>query len=67
MTRFEIKMRPAQRRDLDALAEELDLTASDLARVGIAWIIKNRDVLLGGPDMAAHKVRKPAVPSTRAG
>ena len=51
-------MRPAQRRDLDALAEELDLTASDLARLGVAWVLKHRDVLLGGPGEAARQAEQ---------
>lgn len=52
--RFEIKMRPAQRRELEALAGELDMSAADLARLGITWVLRHRNTLLGG-EVAARK------------
>jgi hypothetical protein len=64
--RFEIKMPPEQRRELDALAQELGMSAADVARVGVHWVLRHRKILLGGPAVAARTMRKAAATSKRA-
>jgi hypothetical protein len=44
--RLEIRMPAARRRELDELADEAGLSAADLARLGIRWLLEHRDVLL---------------------
>jgi hypothetical protein len=49
--RFEIRLSETRRRELDALAEEVGLSAADVARLGIGWVLRNPDALRG----AAHR------------
>jgi hypothetical protein len=45
-TRFEFQLPADRRRELDQLSEETGLSAADLARLGIRWVLSHRDVLL---------------------
>jgi hypothetical protein len=45
-TRFEFSLPADRRRELDQLSEETGLSAADLARLGIRWVLSHRDVLL---------------------
>jgi hypothetical protein len=45
-TRFEFSLPEDRRRELDRLSEETGLSAADLARLGIRWVLSHRDVLL---------------------
>jgi hypothetical protein len=47
-TRFEIRLRTAERQELSALAIEAGLSSADLARLGIKWLLAHRNVVLGG-------------------
>jgi hypothetical protein len=53
--RFEIRLTPERRRELEDLAREVGLSSADLARLGIGWLLRHPNVLLGGeqPDRAA--------------
>jgi hypothetical protein len=51
--RFEIRLSETRRRELDALAAECGLSAADIARLGIGWVLRNPDALRG-------VVRRPA-------
>jgi hypothetical protein len=53
--RFEVSIWPDRRAALDALARELGCSTSDLARLGVTWILRNRDVLVGGPPVLARQ------------
>jgi hypothetical protein len=51
--RFEIVL-PAERREaLDDLAAQIDSTASELARLGICWVLANKELLVKGRPPAA--------------
>jgi hypothetical protein len=46
---------PAERRrELDALAREVGLNSSDLARLGINWLLEHRDVVRYGRERSAQ-------------
>ena len=45
--RFEIRLSETRRRELDALATECGLSAADVARLGIGWVLRNPDALRG--------------------
>jgi hypothetical protein len=45
--RFEIRLSETRRRELDALAAECGLSAADVARLGIGWVLRNPDALRG--------------------
>jgi len=45
--RFEIRLSEVRRRELDALAAECGLSAADVARPGIGWVLRNPDALRG--------------------
>jgi hypothetical protein len=45
-SRFEVRLSAAQRRELAALADETGLSAADLARLGIRWLLEHPGVLL---------------------
>jgi hypothetical protein len=47
-TRFEFLLPAGQRGELDELAAATGLSVADLARLGIGWVIKRRDVLVNG-------------------
>jgi hypothetical protein len=47
-TRFEFLLPAEQRGELDELAAATGLSVADLARLGIGWVIKRRDVLVNG-------------------
>ena len=44
--RFEFRLSADARRELDALALETGLSAADLARLGIRWMLEHPGVLL---------------------
>jgi hypothetical protein len=44
--RFEVSILPDRRAALDALARELGCSTSDLARLGVTWVLRNRDAWL---------------------
>lgn len=50
--RFEISLPLSRRQELDALATELGVSASDLARFAISRLLANSDVLTGRSDSA---------------
>ena len=41
--------RPSRRRELDEFACEAGLSKADLVRLGLKWLLQNRDVLLKLP------------------
>jgi hypothetical protein len=45
--RFEIRLSETRRRQLDELAAECGLSAADVARLGIGWVLRNPDALRG--------------------
>jgi hypothetical protein len=47
MERFVIRLPEKRRRELDALAAECGLSAADVARLGIGWVLRNPDALPG--------------------
>ena len=47
--RLEIRMPAASRRELDEFACEAGLSKADLVRLGLKWLLQNRDVLLKLP------------------
>jgi hypothetical protein len=47
MERFVIRLPETRRRELAALAIECGLSAADVARVGITWVLRNPDALRG--------------------
>jgi hypothetical protein len=51
-TRFELRLSRERRRQLAELAAESGLSASDLARLGINWLLEHPGVLLR-PDPSA--------------
>jgi hypothetical protein len=51
-TRFEVRLPSARRQELEALARDTGLSAADLARLGIAWLLRHREVLTTGRDAA---------------
>jgi hypothetical protein len=57
--RFEIRLSETRRRELDALAAECGLSAADVARLGIGWVLRNPDALRGA-------ARREATQSNRA-
>src|SRR5262249_16153226 len=56
MERFVILLPETRRRELDALAAECGLSAADVARLGIGWVLRNPDALRGA-------VRRPSAQS----
>jgi hypothetical protein len=54
--RFEVSILPDRRAALDALARELGCSTSDLARLGVTWVLRNRDAWVGGPPVLAPPV-----------
>src|SRR5262249_55267038 len=48
MERFELRLPTSQREQLDELGRETGLSSADLARIGIAWMLKRREVVLTG-------------------
>jgi hypothetical protein len=54
--RFEIRLSETRRRELDALAHETGLSATALARLSIAWLLKNQAALRGA--VPAHFIQK---------
>jgi hypothetical protein len=53
-TRFELLIPVDRRLELDRVAAETGLSASDIARHGIRWVLEHRDVLLKLPTEAPH-------------
>jgi hypothetical protein len=49
--RLEIRLTAQRRRELDELADEAGLSASDLARLGIRWLLDHPNVLLKPPQI----------------
>jgi hypothetical protein len=47
--RFEIRLSRKRREELGDLARECGLSAADVARLGISWMIEHRDLLLRRP------------------
>jgi hypothetical protein len=47
--RFEIRLTPARRQELSALAADVGMSASDLARLAIQRLLNSRDTLLPPP------------------
>jgi hypothetical protein len=45
-TRFELRLPAGRRRELAALADETGLSAADLVRLGIRWLLDHPGVLL---------------------
>ena len=41
-------MPASQREELAALADRTGLSSSDLARLGVAWLLERKDVLITG-------------------
>lgn len=54
-TRFEITLPADRRQDLNDLANDLGLSASDLARLAIARLLAARDELVAGPQTRKQK------------
>jgi hypothetical protein len=54
--RFEVHISPDRRAALDALARELGCSSSDLARLGVTWILRKSRRLVGGPPALAPPV-----------
>jgi hypothetical protein len=48
-TRLEIRMPAQRRRELDELASEVGLSAADLTRLSIRWLLEHRDALFKLP------------------
>jgi hypothetical protein len=48
VARFEILLPPDRHRELHALADEIGMSASALARVGVNWVLAARSALLNG-------------------
>jgi hypothetical protein len=51
-TRFEIRLTPERRRELEDLAREVGLSSADLARLGIGWLLRHPSVLIDGGQRA---------------
>jgi hypothetical protein len=49
-TRLEILLPTVQRAQLDELGRETGLSTAALARIGLGWLLKNKDVLTDGPE-----------------
>jgi Ribbon-helix-helix protein, copG family len=49
-TRFEVKLPAARRAALDSLADEAGVSASDLVRLAITQLLRDRDVRLPSAD-----------------
>jgi hypothetical protein len=47
MERFALRLSETRRRELDALAAECGLSAADVARLGIGWVLRNPGALRG--------------------
>jgi hypothetical protein len=58
--RFEVSISPNRRAALDALARELGCSSSDLARIGVSWVLQHREVLISGPARQAEQQRASA-------
>jgi hypothetical protein len=58
--RFEVDISPDRRAALDALARELGCSSSDLARIGVSWVLQHREILIGGPGAPAEQQRASA-------
>jgi hypothetical protein len=56
--RFEVSISPDRRAALDALARELGCSSSDLARIGVSWVLQHREVLIGGPVRQAEQQQR---------
>jgi hypothetical protein len=52
--RLEIRLPKANRRELDALAEETGLTSADLVRIGIRWLLVHHELVLRLPRSAGE-------------
>jgi hypothetical protein len=52
-SRFEISLPADRRRELAALAGEVGMSASDLARLGIGWVLERREFLVRGSEKEA--------------
>jgi hypothetical protein len=46
--RFEVRLSRERRQELDDLARECDLSAADVARLAIKWMVEHRDLLVRG-------------------
>jgi hypothetical protein len=58
--RFEVSISPDRRAALDDLARELGCSSSDLARIGVSWVLQHREVLIGGPARQSEQQRASA-------
>lgn len=45
--RFEIRLSQERRAEIEQLARQLDTTSSELARIGLIWVLANQQTLLG--------------------
>ena len=46
-SRLEVRMPPAHRAELEALARQYGVSSSALAKIGIRWLLANPQTLLG--------------------
>jgi len=53
--RFEVQISQDRRAALDTLAREMGCSASDLARLSVTWVLRHREVLIGGPPVLARQ------------
>jgi hypothetical protein len=44
--RIDLRLPAVWRRELEQLAVEVGISSSDVARLGIRWVLQNRDLLL---------------------
>lgn len=48
--RLEVSISPAQRGPLDALAKDLGISSSGIAKLGISWVLARHKVFANGGD-----------------
>ena len=48
MERFEIRLQPERRQELDALARETGLSSADVVRLAIRQLLEHRDLFVRG-------------------
>ena len=51
VTRFDVRLSASKRRELQALADEMDISLADATRLAISRLIVQRDLLRGGPTL----------------
>jgi hypothetical protein len=53
MERFEIRLRPERRQELNDLARESGLSSAAVARLAIQWLVQHRELSIRGQERAA--------------